>query len=164
VRFPSGCDNPLVPNLLVVWHSKTGGAQRLAEAVIQGAGDPAIEGVDVRAVRALDAAAADVRWADGIVLGTPANLGYMSGALKHFFDSIYYEVLDDTPGLPYALFVKGSTDADGAILAIEKIATGLQWKRVLPPLVVMTDVTEEHTDAAYELGATFAAALAEGLF
>jgi multimeric flavodoxin WrbA len=153
-----------VARLLVVWHSKSGGARQLAEAVLAGAADPAIDGVEVRSVPALEAGPDDVRRADGIVLGTPANLGYMSGALKHFFDSIYYEVLDETRGLPYALFVKGSTDADGAILAIERITTGLQWKRVLPPLVVMTDVAEEYVAAAYELGATFAAGLAERVF
>ena len=153
-----------MPNLLVVWHSKTGGAQRLADVVQSGAADPAIEGVEVRSVQALDAGPDDVRWADGIILGTPANLGYMSGALKHFFDTIYYDVLEESVGLPYAVFVKGSTDVDGALLAIEKITTGLRWKRVLPPLAVLSEVTDEHVAQAYELGATFAAGLSEGIF
>jgi hypothetical protein len=63
--------------------------------------------------------------ADAVLLGTPANIGYMSGALKHFFDVVYYPILDDTRGLPYGLYVHGNLDTAGAITAVETIAGGL---------------------------------------
>src|SRR5205085_2306666 len=83
------------------------------EAVKAGATDPAIEDVEVVTRPALAATVLDVLGADGYLLGTPANFGYMSGALKHFFDSVYYPCLDATIGRPYALYVHGNNDADG---------------------------------------------------
>jgi len=100
------------------------------DAVMDGANDPSIEGVDVVARPALAATAVDVLEADGYVLGTPANLGYMSGALKHFFDLVYYPCLDETARRPYGVYVHGNEDTTGALLAIEKIVTGLKWRRV----------------------------------
>lgn len=150
--------------LLVVWHSRTGGTRRLLDAVLDGAGDPEAGDVEVRDRAALEAVADDVRWATGVVLGTPANFGYMSGALKHFFDTVYDTLVEETRGLPYALFVKGRTDTDGAVAAVRKIVTGLAWKEALPPLAVVGDVTDEHLAAATELGATMAAGLAMGIF
>jgi multimeric flavodoxin WrbA len=136
----------------------------MADAVVEGVNDPEITGVELRVRRALDAGVDDVRWCEAIILGTPANLGYMSGALKHFFDTIYYPCLDHTRGLPYALFVKGSTDTDGAVLAIHKIATGLAWKEVQPPVTTTHDVTEDVRAQCVELGQTMAAGLEMGVF
>ena len=85
------------------------------DAVRAGASDDAIEGVEVVARPALTAVALDVLGADAYLLGTPANLGYMSGALKHFFDQIYYPCLDATVGRPYALYVHGNSDTTGAV-------------------------------------------------
>lgn len=149
--------------ILVVSHSRTGGTASLVEMVLEGARDDAISGVDVETRSALDATADDVRGVDGIVLATPANFGYMSGALKHFFDEVFYELGDDTAGLPYVLLVKGRTDASGAVSAVERIATGLGWKQARPPLVVVGDATDGDRDAAWELGASFAASISEGL-
>ena len=80
-----------VARLLVVHHSPTHSVQELTEAVIAGANDDAIEGVEVVVRPALEATADDVLAADGYLLGTTANFGYMSGALKHFFDTIFLE-------------------------------------------------------------------------
>jgi len=150
--------------LLVVFHSRSGGTRALAEGVIAGASSDEVGNVEVTVRSAFDATADDVRRADGILLGTPENFGYMSGALKDFFERIYYELLDETPGLPYALFVKGGHDGAGAIRSVERIATGLRWKAVLPPVLVVGEVDAESIERCRELGMTLAAGLEAGIF
>ena len=85
---------------------------------MDGATNDAIEGVEVVPRAALAATAIDVLDADGYVLGTPANLGYISGALKHFFDQIYYPCLDATVGRPFGFYLHGNSDTTGAARAI----------------------------------------------
>ena len=113
---------------------------------------------------AFDATVDDVRWCEGIVLGTPENFGYMSGALKDFFERIYYPLLDETRGLPYALFVKGGHDGEGAIRSVERIVTGLGWKAVLAPVLVVGELDDAALERCYELGITLAAGLDAGVF
>lgn len=113
---------------------------------------------------AFDAGPEDVLWAKGILLATPARFGYMSGALKDFFERIYHPCLEHTRGLPYGLIVKGDTDVDGAVASVERIATGLAWRRVLPVLRVVGDSTDEDREAAVELGASLAAGLEAAVF
>ena len=151
-------------HLLVVFHSRSGGTQLLADAAIAGATSDDIDEVDVRVRSAFDATAADVRWCNGILLGTPENFGYMSGALKDFFERIYYELIEATRGLPYALFVKGGHDGEGAIRSVERIVTGLSWKSVLEPVLVVGDIDDDARERCYELGITFAAGLEAGVF
>lgn len=146
--------------LLVVHHTTSPALAEILDAVLAGARDDAIEGVDVRAVAALSATAVDVLAADGYLLGTPANLGYMSGALKHFFDTVYYPCLTDTVGRPYALWVHGNNDTTGAVRSVESVTTGLQWRRVAAPLTVAGPIDKAVLEAAYELGGTVAATLA----
>ena len=104
--------------------------QALFEAVVAGATTEDIEGVRVVRRAALSATASDVLAADGYLLGTPANLGYMSGALKHFFDQIYYPCLDQTVGRPFGLYVHGGSDVAGAVRDILKITGALGWEQV----------------------------------
>ena len=150
--------------LLVVFHSMSGGTQAMTDAVVAGATDDAISGVHVVVQRAFDTVPDDVRQCNGIILGTPSNFGYMSGALKDFFDRVFYEVVDDTPGRPYALYVKASTDGDGAVRSVERIVAGLRWKAIAPPLVVTGDLRPDDLDRCHELGATMAAGLEAGMF
>lgn len=126
---------------------------------MSGATDPSIEGVDVVVRPALVATAVDVLEADGYLLGTPANLGYMSGALKHFFDLVYYPCLEATARRPYGVYVHGNDDTTGALRAIEKITTGLGWRRAADPVSVMGHPTKTDLDACWELGAALAAGL-----
>lgn len=129
------------------------------EAVLSGATDPAIEGVEVVRRPALAATAVDVLGADGYVLGTPANIGYMSGALKHFFDTVYYPCLDQASGRPYGLYVHGNQGTEGAVRAVESITKGMGWRRTSTPVAVLGEPSAEDIKACWELGATVAAGL-----
>jgi multimeric flavodoxin WrbA len=151
-------------HLLVAFHSRSGGTQRMTDAFVAGATDPAIEDVEVRVRHAADADADDVRWCDAIAIGTPENFGYMSGLIKDFLERIYYVCLDETVGLPYVLYVKASTDGQGAVTSIERILTGLRWKAVQPPFTVVGDVTDDDLAHCTELGMTLAAALEAGIY
>jgi len=150
-------------HLLVVHHSRTGSTSELRDSVVAGASSAAPDTVSVRSLGAFDAAAADVLWAEAVVLLTPANFGYMSGALKDFFERIYQPCLDHTAGLPYALVVKGDTDTSGAISSVERIVAGLRWRQIAPPLAVVGALLPAHAAAAGELGATVAASLDAGI-
>jgi len=110
---------------------------------------------------ALAAGVPDVLAADGFVLGTPANIGYMSGALKHFFDQIYYPCLRAKTAAPYGLYVHGASDTAGAVRAVKSIVTGLGWAEVVNPVVVIGPVDSGVERQCYELGATVAANLSE---
>lgn len=158
--------------LLVVHHSPTRSMQALLDSVLAGAGDDAIEGVDVLARPALEATADDVLASDGYLLGSTANFGYMSGALKHFFDSTFLQVggalsssgaadesSGQTSGRPFGLYVHGRYDTNGAVRSVQSIVGALQWRQAAATLEVMGDVTQEHRDAAYDLGGTLAALL-----
>ena len=149
--------------------------RRLTEAALAGAHDPELEGVDVVVRPALEASADDVLAADGYLLGTPANFGYMSGALKHFFDSTFLQIggaLDptgaagesegETKGRPFGLYVHGRYDTTGAVRSVLSIVGALGWRQGFDVLEAMGDVGDPDTEAAYELGGTLAALAAEG--
>jgi NAD(P)H-dependent FMN reductase len=145
--------------LLIVHHTPSPALHTLFEAVRAGATDPQITGVEVVARPALVASPVDVLEADGYLLGAPANLGYMAGALKHFFDSIYYPCLEATAGRPYGVYVHGNDDTTGALRGIEKIVTGLRWTAAQAPVSVIGPPATADRDACWELGAAVAAGL-----
>ena len=148
-----------MPTLLIVHHTTSPSLHAMYGAVHDGATNPDIAGVDVVARPALGATAVDALDADGYLLGTPANLGYISGALKHFFDTIYYPCLEATTGRPYALYVHGNNDTTGAIRAVEMVTTGLQWRLTQAPVSVIGEPARADLDACWELGAAVAAGL-----
>jgi hypothetical protein len=145
--------------VLVVHHTVSPPLDALLRAAVDGATRPELPDVEVVVRPALTASPVDVLEADGYVLGTPANLGSMSGALKHFFDTIYYPCLEATARRPWALYVHGNNDVDGAVRDIERIVTGLAWRSVAAPVRVTGAVGSAETDAVWELGATVAASL-----
>jgi multimeric flavodoxin WrbA len=149
-----------MPTLLVVHHTASPATQELLEAALAGTKAEGIDGVAVLVRPALAATASDVLAADGFVLGTPANIGYMSGALKLFFDNVYYPTLVAKPGAPYGLYVHGNNDTAGAIRAVESIAKGLGWERVHEPVTVTGAPDKDDTEAVWDLAATVAATVA----
>jgi multimeric flavodoxin WrbA len=143
--------------LLVVHHTPSMAVREMLEAIVAGARHPELDEVEVVAEPALSATASDLLAADALVLLTPANIGYMSGALKHFFDGIYYPCMDATRGLPWGLAIHGNTDTTGAIRSVQKIAAALQWEQAAPVLSVVGSLQPPDVEAARDLGATLAA-------
>lgn len=145
--------------LLVVHHTPSPVTRELLDAVLAGTHDPEITGVDVVVRPALAATVSDMLDADGYLFGTPANFGYMSGALKYFFDTVYYPVLDYVATRPYGLWVHGNNDTVGAVSAVERIATGMALVASAEVLQVTGPLDAAVRQKAYELGGTLAAVL-----
>ncbi|SDS07243.1 NADPH-dependent FMN reductase [Halopseudomonas litoralis] len=150
--------------LLVVAHAPSDNTQKLVDALLRGAASPDIENVDTRWVAPLQATPDDVLQADAIILGTTENLGYMSGALKDFFDRCYYPVLEEKQGLPCALYIRAGMDGTGTRRAVESIITGLRWTWARDPLVLRGEWQERFIEDAEELGLYMAAGLDSGIF
>lgn len=151
-------------SLLIVAHAPSPNTQRLVDAVLQGAANPDIDNVEARWIPPLDAQVDDVMRADAIILGTTENLGYMSGALKDFFDRCYYPVLEEKQGLPCALYIRAGHDGTGTRRAVETIVTGLRWTWAQDPLVLRGDWQEQFLADVQELGLYMAAGLDSGIF
>ena len=149
----------MTKTLLVVHHTPSPATRELLEAVLAGTRDPDIEGVDVVLRPALAGVIPDMLEADGYLFGTTANFGYMSGALKHFFDTVYYPSLDHVAGRPYGLWVHGNNDTVGAAAAVDKLATGLSLTKAADVLEVVGPIDAAVRERAYELGGTLAAIL-----
>ena len=147
--------------LLIVHHTPSPHCQEMFEAVVGGATDPEIAGVEVVRRPALTVSAAEMLEADGYLLGTPANLGYISGALKHAFDCAYYQLLDSTRGRPFGLYLHGNEGTEGAERAVDTITTGLGWVKGAETVVVSGKPSKSDVDTCWNLGATIAATLME---
>jgi len=167
-----------VPRLLVIHHSPTAAVRTLTDQVVAGAHDPELDDIEVTVLEALafargEAEHTDLLAADGYVLGTSANFGYMSGALKHVFDATFLQIggaLDasgagdpnaggSTQGRPFGLYVHGRYDTGGAVRSVLSITGALGWRQGYDVLEVLGDVGQTHLEAAYELGGTIAALL-----
>jgi NAD(P)H-dependent FMN reductase len=135
--------------------------REMLEAIEAGARHPELAGVEVALEPALSATVSDLLAADALVLLTPANIGYMSGALKHLFDTVYYPCMDATRGLPWGLAVHGNTDTTGAVRSVEKVAGAMRWERVAPVVEVVAAPGPPDVSGAEELGATVAAVILE---
>lgn len=149
--------------LLIIAHAPSPNTMRLAERCVAAARHPDVAGVTVRWVPPLQAGPADVMAADGIILGTTENLGYMSGALKDFFDRTYYPVLEAKQGLPHALYVRAGLDGTGTCRAVAGITTGLRWKPVREPLVLRGPWQDRFLDEVEDLGLSMAMGLETGI-
>jgi len=148
--------------LLVIYHTQGVRTAEMAEAVMAGAAT--VEETETTLKRAFDTSAEDLIAADGVIFGTPENFGYMSGALKDFFDRTFYLCEGKVDAKPYAVFVCAGNDGTGAVFNIDRICTGLKMKKVFEPVVAVKVNTPEKLEKAREMGATLAAGIAFGVF
>lgn len=145
--------------LLIIHHTPSPHCQEMFEAVLAGASAPEIEGVEVVRRPALTVSPVEMLQADGYLLGTPANLGYISGALKHAFDQSYYQLLDASRGRPFGAYIHGNEGSEGADRGITAITTGLGWVKAAETVAVSGKPSKSDVEACWNLGATVAAQL-----
>jgi multimeric flavodoxin WrbA len=150
--------------LLIVAHAPSPNTEQMRDAVAAGATSPDVEGVEVVALSLFATQPEHVLAAYVDITGTTENLGYMSGALKDFFDRCYYPCLEKTQGLPYALYIRAGHDGTGTRRGVETIVTGLRWRRIQEPLICRGSWREEFLDQCRELGLLMAAGLEAGVF
>jgi multimeric flavodoxin WrbA len=148
-----------VSTLLIVHHTPSPHCAEMFDAVVSGATDPELVGVEVIRRPALTVSPLEMLEADGYLLGTPANLGYLSGALKHAFDQSYYQLHDASRGRPFGAFIHGNEGTEGAERALASITTGLGWVRAADYVVVSGKPGKADLEACWNLGATVAATL-----
>ena len=156
--------------LAIIWHSRTGAARAMAQAIHEGAGSEA------RLIAAADAAADDLLEVQGYVFVCPENLASMSGQMKEMFDRCYYPVLGRIEGRPYATAIAAGSDGSGAQAQIDRIVTGWRLKRITEPMIVNMgaqtpeEIMAEKTvpegilDECRNLGAAFSEGLSLGIF
>ncbi len=152
----------MAKRLLIVAHAPSDNTRALRAAVERGALSET--GIEVKVIAPLEAGPDDVLAAQAVILGTTENLGYMSGALKDFFDRSYNPLLDKTQGLPSALYIRAGSDGTGTRRAVETILTGLRWRAVQEPLLCKGPWQDAFVAQCEELGAAMAAGLAAGIF
>lgn len=150
--------------LLVIAHTPSSNSQALAKAIVAGAGMKDLTKVEVVERAPLNTGPKHLRQADAIILFTPENFGYMSGALKDMFDRCFYRILDHTQGMPYALCVRAGKDGTGTVRAVESITKGLGWKACEPPLILKGNYSDNFEHQAHEYGQIMAAGLDVGLW
>lgn len=153
-----------MPNLLINVHCPSANTKKLRDAMVKGASHPDISGIELRVREPLKADVEDVLWANGILLGTTENFGYMSGAMKDFFDRVYYPCLERTEALPYAIAIRAGLDGSGTKTAMERIITGLKWRAIQEPLISQGDFKESFVEDWETLGMTMAAGLEAGIY
>ncbi|SMO79012.1 flavodoxin family protein [Ruegeria faecimaris] len=158
--------------LLIVYHSRTGGARQMAEAAAEGAHDEA----DTVLKPAERAGPQDLLAADGYIFCAPENLAAISGVMKEFYDRCYYPVLGRIEGRPFAQMICAGSDGQNAARQTARIATGWRLKEVQLPLIICTHaqtpeailaekrIPEEALQTCRDLGQAMAAGLALGVF
>ena len=148
-----------MPRLLFVHHTVSPATHECYLAALSGARDPAVGEVEVVTRAALTASAVDALDADGYLLGAPVNLGYLAGALKHFFDTIYYPCLEQTRGRPFGVYLHGNEGLEGGLRAVEAITAGLGWRPAQAPVEIRDRPGPDDLAACRELGGALAAGL-----
>lgn len=149
-------------HLLIIYHSQSGNTESMARAVLAGAKE--IEDIEIRFLKALDAGLDDLLWSDGLLIGTPENFGYMSGAVKDFFDRTYYPAQEKFTNKPYSIFISCENDGTGAVFNIQRIAKGYPLKQVIDPIICKGDASEDCLADCKEMGMTMAAGLSVGIY
>ncbi len=153
--------------LLIVYHTQTGNTERLVRAAEAGAKDVlAADEMDSRVVckLAVESGMHDLLNADALILATPENFGYMSGAIKDFLDRTFYPAEPYQLSLPYGLIVSAGNDGSGAVREIDRIMLGYPMRKVVEPLIVKGEITEDGLNQSYDMGAAMLTAVSMGAF
>ena len=164
ILLKTGKCGMLEKQLLIIAHAPSENTKSLLDSATRGARSVESDSVKISIRTPFEAEENDICGSQGIILLTTENLGYMSGALKDFFDRIYYPCLEKTQGLPYSLIIRAGYDGTGTVRAVETITNGLRWRKVQEPLTCRGKWQSDFNNQCKEYGAAMAAGLDLGIF
>lgn len=165
-------ENYAMVQLLIVYHTMTGGSQQMAEACAAAAR----EEIQTALMTAQEAGPEDLLRADGYIFCAPENLAAIAGVMKDFYDRSYYPVLGRIEGRPYAQMICAGSDGENAARQTARIAKGWRLKEAQPPLIICTHaqtpeeilaakvIPDEQLALCRDLGAAIGAGLSMGVF
>ena len=153
-------------SLLIIAHTPSPNTVKMAEAILEGAQNDVIEGVEARLISPFDCDAEMVLQSDALILFTTENFGYMSGALKDLFERVYYPCLEDNKrndAKPFATIIKAGLDGTGTEVSISKITRGLKWRQVQGATICKGEFEASFVAKCRDQGLTIAASLDTGI-
>ena len=147
-----------MPRLLIVHHTPSPHLQEMFEAVLAGATDPEIQGVEVVRRPALRCRLSTCLKRTAICSAPRPTSATFRGALKHGVRPVGTISCSTPPvgdrSASTSTATKAPRERSGVIAAI---TTGLGWEQAAATVVVMGKPTKADIDACWNLGATVAA-------
>jgi multimeric flavodoxin WrbA len=153
-------------SIIIVAHTPSPNTVAMAAAILEGAQDDVIDNVETTIVSPFDCDSERVLASDCLILFTTENFGYMSGALKDFFERVYYPCLADpqrNDAKPFSVVIKAGLDGTGTEVSVGKITTGLKWRTVQETTICKGDYEPKFLEQCRNLGLTIAASLDAGI-
>ena len=154
----------MTKSLLIIAHAPSPNTQSLATAAEKGACHPDVGDVTVRRLSPFDITCNDLMNADGVMIGTTENIGYMAGATKDMFDRCYNDWLDQTEAKPLAIYIRAGLDGTATRRSLESIASAQKWRLVAPVLILHGTWSDNYPQQVEELAMGMAAGLDAGIF
>jgi NAD(P)H dehydrogenase (quinone) len=114
-----------MPNLLILYNTKTGNTERMAHAVADGA--KKVKGTKVVVLKVDDAKMNDLKDSDAIILGSPTYYGNMTGKMKSFIDRTN-GINGKLKGKVGGAFTSSGDTACGAETAILSMLEATMWR------------------------------------
>ena len=141
--------------LLIVYYSKTGNTEAMAQAVCEGAGS---SGATVTLKKAADATANDLLTCDVVAFGSPNYYSYMAGGLKDFFDRVYYDVRGRVSNKPYGAFSSSGVRSSQALDSIDRVASlsSLRMRKAFEGIIATGKPSSDVLEQCKELGKNLA--------
>jgi hypothetical protein len=164
IRLFHGYYIKMSKQLLIIAHTPSDNTARLARAAFNAANDYASDDLMVRLLSPFDVQTEDVVKADGVIIGTTENIGYMAGATKDMFDRCYNDWIDLCAGKPVGLYIRAGLDGTATTHAVNSIFTGLRWRIIAPPLVLHGNWDSKFITDVADLSLAMAAGLDAGTF
>ncbi|SNQ60297.1 flavodoxin family protein [Candidatus Methanoperedens nitratireducens] len=136
------------PKILIIYASRTGNTEKLANAIAEGA--KSAGGMRVELKRARDTKPSDAD-AAAFAFGSYSAFEYMAGELKSLFEDLY-PVKDKLVGKPVLLFTTGQGGQSSVLASIEKVVGIFNPNLVKPGVAVQGAPNDTDKARAREMG------------
>lgn len=141
--------------VLILYYSRTGRTEILANSIAEGA--RTTEDVSVSVKRVDYATVNDFISCDAVAFGYPNYFSYMAGLMKHFFDKAL-NIREKVTGKPAVAFTSGGGSSNSALLSLESMISSFRLQKVAEGVVSEGAPNEKDLAACKKLGEALAKA------